>query len=425
MSIDNPTQAAAHIEQTSKQSSVAVGITDLDHIVHDYQTSHDAAATQAFCKQLTDKLQSDNVLPQLAIAWAHENMNKYASNGELTKQDLNFRVPSTSDSPMDRTFAKMVYDQFDKIRALHKDGWFSDKDGITMNDLDVAMQKFETDRKQQNQTEHDQSSARDLTKGLAANNDALFKKIAAMHKNYSKDGNFIDQQDLQQIQDADKNVRASSEGQQSILTDDEKKTVDNLLKNWYSTDMSKIREEYKPSDPTGIFDAITLKGIAKASGYGSVDDMNKTAGGGGAPEKTQAPQPAKQETKTSDQPKPPNKPGEQPAKPENDHNQPPKQEAPLKPHLLPRPKEAAHDNELSIEMPRWGEGYIKIAQRLAGKDASPKDVNALVKELQTLNDNKPVIYGHAIKVPEKFKPTPAPYVPFDSELCGDNGNYEL
>jgi hypothetical protein len=76
---------------------------------------------------------------------------------------------------------------------------------------------------------------------------------------------------------------------------------------------------------------------------------------------------------------------------------------------ISRPHPELHHlkRELPPEMPRWGEGYIKIARRLLGEKATPGDVMDLVKTLEDLNHNAPVRYGHAIKLPEKYtqKPT--------------------
>jgi hypothetical protein len=210
---------------------------------------------------------------------------------------------------------------------MHKDQIFGDAPGITMGDLDAAMQGFETSRKQQLKTENDQGAVKDLTGGLVKNGDALFQKVARQHGASSKDTNFITLDDLQKIQKADQDLRQATDGKRSILTDDEKKSVDKLIKGWYTPELEAAKENYRPKTPDGTFyGALTLNGIAKGQGFKDADDMHKHLAA--SPEqakppeqKPAAPKPGEQKP---DSPKPPERrPGTPP--PDDHSHDPPKQ----------------------------------------------------------------------------------------------------
>jgi len=137
-----------------------------------------------YWKTMNDALKANGTLPDLAVAWGQDSLNKgtYGDGNKLTKSDLNTidtmgSRSNDAQSQMDGAFAKSLKDQ---MPNLSRNVW---NDPITEADFThSSIDKYQLnrafgDQTKQNQQDHQQEMNRDAMAPLMANDGKLFKSL--------------------------------------------------------------------------------------------------------------------------------------------------------------------------------------------------------------------------------------------------------
>lgn len=267
-------QAASRIEDICHKQGMSSGYDALQKEYDSFKASHNATDTATFWAQVQDKLQRDKVLPDLAVAWADKHRNDLSRDGELTRFDLNQVHRNRDATDLDKGMAKSLTDSFDKLKFEHADkekttfGFGGqEKDAITGGDIADHMRKVEAQRKASVEAERNMIDARNTVAPLFKSTDGnpnhtLFKTIEALRGGPST--NSIDASDLKRYLDEYK-VREQHGDLGKHFTPENKKVVENLLKDWNTDATARLRS------PSTL--GITPESAAKAAGFKDAKDM--------------------------------------------------------------------------------------------------------------------------------------------------------
>lgn len=244
---------------------------ELSKEYQDYAKNHTAADTKTYWDSVTSKLASDNVLPDLAVAWGQENFNNFdfGGNKQLNAADLTtpftFADPNNAQANFDKTFANSLKGAMDDMHKKYG-GWFS---GFTSNDITQSeLSSYLKDQGEHNKVAADQQTARNGMEPL-------------LNTYVGPDGK---PQPLMALLDQEKNGKTdgyvSSTDMHDFLSDYNKFTENGHLTAPAGSPYTKDNADYVQSILDGKHGNINKNGfsvsdLAKAGGFDNVNINNQ------------------------------------------------------------------------------------------------------------------------------------------------------
>ncbi len=138
---------AQNVEAADRKSGPQAALNILEQQYANFAYTHgghQSSEVLNYWQQITQQLDKDHVLPNLAIAWGSEHMNTYTQDG-YSKSDLK-QIMQMAPSPLDRSMAKSLFVQYEPLKNVHRDGEGGflgigehERDAITAGDFKDAL----------------------------------------------------------------------------------------------------------------------------------------------------------------------------------------------------------------------------------------------------------------------------------------------
>jgi len=351
-----------------------------------------------YVPQLARELEDHNQLPVLALTFAEQ------LGGNLSESDLRSEMRSANRAQrdgdnsrqLDKVFLQYLSDNYDKgshLIATHNDTWYWKDSNISQADITDKLAEFRQERDDRHRKDSSQEKAGDVAETLLAGGEnSLFNFIDRDGKNGR-----VNKSELQKYLD-DAVESGSNNGQ---FAPEKQDAVKELLSGWDDENNGEwLRGGYLDEDY--IADSLTKEGLVQAAGKNSQAELF-------------AGREAKREQSIAVEAAASSQPGtnvQERNRPETstagaaDTDRPGNREktgTPAESEEQTGKAEQSKEPEPVLMEVKKGDSYWRMANRLLGDDATAGEILEKMKELQELNDNKPLIFfpGHpqTIKVP--------------------------